>query len=238
MNLKCVKANRSLVKGAIYECLKTVMISGNTNRFFRPYVVIKSLGHYLPEYFTLENGDPIPVANWLSPEYGVGSDYKTWVENPEQLKQGEILVCERESSKYLRRGEFYKIVEVNKVQRGSSGRWFDVKVKIEGYQRWLAVGAFRRATQQELRQIQLSNLFDEKIPDMRVQRHIRKFDRNSQEVKMRILLEATCKSLLDPKRNNLSVMDWAIEKIEPKLDLTASDFDLIKHLDIERLLRL
>lgn len=237
MNLKCIRANRSLVKGAIYECLRTSMVSTNSTRYFRPHVVIKYLGNFIPDYFTLENGDPIPVTNWTATE-GIDSGYKTWVENAEQLTSGEILVCERESSKYLRRGEFYKILEVNKVQRGSSGRWFDVKVKIEGYQRWLSVGAFRRATQQELRQIQLSNLFDEKVPDMRVQRHIRKFDRNTSELKMKILIEATCKSLLDPKRNNLSVMEWAIQKIEPKLDLTPSDFDLIKDIDLERLLKL
>lgn len=33
-------------------------------------------------------------------------------------------------------------------------------------------------------------------------------------------------------------MEWAIQKIEPKLDLTPSDFDLIKDIDLERLLKL
>lgn len=227
MKLICIKNNRTLVKGSVYECIKLTMISTGPNKqWFRPYVTLKYLGNHTPDHFTLEDGNPLPQTNWVSPS--LTTDFtKTWIEKPELLGEGDIIVCTSEGSKFLKSGDFYKISKIRKEH--VKGRWWDVKVCLEGYNRWLSTRSFRLPTPGELREISLDIVLEQKTPDMKIDPSVRKFDRHTQERKAAILINLLMRSYLDVKRNNLNVIDWAIQKVEPKLNLTREDFLLVEN---------
>ena len=130
-----------------------------------------------------------------------------------------------------------KEVQIND-HKSSAGHvsWTDIKIKLEGSQRWYTDWNFRKCTPQEVREIGLKSLFDEKVEVEVVGKHKRKFDYYSPEEKVRILLTLIIESANDRFRNKMNIIDWTINKTGEKYSLKLEDFESVKNLTLLEIL--
>lgn len=229
MKVISLKNTRKLVKGSTYEVLTLRNKRPTNNQFFRPFIFIKDIGRSVPNSFTLENGDPIPEIDYISEK--ADDNFLSYVEHPEKIKVGDILKCRRGST-YLEFGKLYKVdeVDIKKINN-----WYDVKVKVGGYNRWLSIYNFSTPTQRELREISISSILDNQKLNFNVDLEVRIIDKYEPGEKNKILTSVLFKSILDPSRNTLDILDWAIQKIEPKMKLTREDFGEIMKKSIHQI---
>jgi len=224
MKVISLKDTRKLVKGCLYEAVVISNKNPKNGNYFRPYMFIKNIGRASPANFTLENGNPIPEIDYRS------TDSRTdtrWMTDPETLVAGDILKCNFTKSKYLKEGRLYKIDDVSITKKGTTYIWYDVKVKIGGYKRWLSPSGFLRATTQEMREISLTTIFGDGIVELDVKKDVRVIDTYSDEHKNKIISFLLFRSIMDTFRRDMDIVDWAIKKIEPRLRLNRGDFDEI-----------
>lgn len=220
MRVICKTNTTKLVKGATYEVLRLSNRVGNN----RASVSIKGLGTYVVKNFTQIDGTPLPNIDWTDPSVQQSQRTNEYIKKPEELKVGEILAC-RYDSKYLESGKKYKISHVNTIERsyGSGSKYKETKIKVEGFNRWLNPWRFRKLNQEESRDLSLNEIF-ETPQNFTVDKSIRKIDTMDESRKRKIVLSTLFNSILDPYRNSLSIIDWAVQKTGKKWDLKIEDF--------------
>lgn len=202
-----LKSNTKLIKG--HEYIANSFDNTNSMNWYSGYISIKGFGRYKCEDFTDTSGNPLPQINYTNPSNTIQQF------NVRNLKVGDIIVCNTNKYKYLVKEGKYKISHINfKTQ-------YTTKIKLQGYNTWLnwSNGYFRKLSLQESRDIAISQIFDQ--PENFNVEFIRKFDKEKNKTK--ILLETIAKSIIDPYRHHLDIIEWGIHK-EKYQQLTREDF--------------
>jgi hypothetical protein len=215
MNLISKKNTKKLIKGATYEAVKISTQPPQPNQgYFRPWVIVKindnQIG-FTPNSFTLQNGDDIPEMNWTSHSYEEPL-YMNRLQG-ENLKVGDYIINKQSSCKSLEPGKIYKVSEVfvkdHPGYRGGPG-WKEYKLKVEGSNIKWSLYNFRHCTQQEVRDIALKKLFDEKVDIAKAGEAPRIIDRYSPKYRDTFLLSLLINASNDPTRHGMSVLEWAV----------------------------
>ena len=245
MNAKCIKSSKRLVKNAIYKVAYLNNQNTKGHQFFRPtiriYLKDESIQTFPLESFKAESGADLPSINWMNPDYQSLLNEREQTKIDRTLKPGDYVVPKYDHLKTLVQGKKYKVKDVQMHDhKSNSGHvtWTDIKIKLEGSERWYTDWNFRKCTSQEVREISLKSLFDEQTGTETVGRFKRKFDYLSSDEKIQTLLRFTLESSNDRFRNKMDIIDWTIQKTGEKYSLVREDFDLIKNLSFFDVLEL
>lgn len=226
MRVICKTNTTKLVKGATYQVVMLRNSSGKGR------VALKGLGNYVVKNFTQVDGTPLPQIDWQDPSHKNLSQNSGYIREPEKIKKGDVLVC-RWDSKYLTAGKMYRVSDIVTTEtKYISGRYKETKIKVEGFNRWLNPYRFRLPNQEETRDLSLNEIFE--TPQvLSVDKSIRKIDTVSSEKAREIILNSLFSAMMDPYRNNLSVVEWATQKSGKKWSLTEKDFEPFLKLTIQ-----
>jgi hypothetical protein len=245
MNVISIKSSKKLVKGATYRVAYLNNQNTKSHNFFRPIVRIflndNSVESFPLSCFRTESGADFPNINWMSPEYQNILSERDQTKIDKTLKTGDYVVTKYDNLKTIVKGKKYKVKEVHfHDHKSSSGHvsWTDIKIKLEGSGRWYTDWHFRKCTQQEIREIGLKELFDEKSDTETVGRFKRKFDYLNSDEKITTLLKFIVESANDRYRNQMDIVEWAINKTGEKYSLKETDFDSIKSLTLLEILEI
>jgi hypothetical protein len=167
----------------------------------------------------------------MCPEYRAMLDERDQTKIDQNLKSGDYVVPIHDGLKTLIRGKKYKVIEVSFITHKNSS-WVEIKIKLEGSNRFYTSYNFRKCTNQESREITLKSLFDESTGTESVNKHKRKFDYFSEDEKKSILVRFLIASCNDRFRNKIDIMDWTIQKTAKNYSLKREDFDLVKDLNL------
>ena len=227
MQVISLKSNSKLLKGMTYEAYSfDNTLPNSTQRYHRQSIEIKGFGWYLCKNFTDTNGNPLPQTKYVNPNRPVRQVITSDVS---QLKPGDIVVCNSDKFKYLVKNGKYRVVSVKNPTSWSAD------IKLEGYSRSIKFTnwAFRKLSLQESRDLALSQVFDQ--PENFSVEFVRKFDK--EQNKSKVLLQALAKSILDPYRHQLDVIDWTIAKTKYQ-GFTKDDFESILNLPLSEVLKM
>jgi hypothetical protein len=234
MRVICKTNTTKLVKGATYEVERL----WNKNQNKKGRVLLKGLGFYVVNNFTQMDGTPLPKIDWEDPnlknqQYNIGYN-----KEPHTLKKGDVVVC-RWDSKCLLSGKMYRISDVVTTEKsyGSGLVYKETKIKIEGFNRWLNPYRFRFLNREEFRELSLNKIF-ETPQQLSVDKSIRKIDTIEPIKKRKIILNILFNAILDQYRNNLTIIEWAVQKKGKKWDLTEEDFKPYLHLNLQEIIEL
>lgn len=242
MKVLCKRATIRLIKGATYDVLSLHNSSTRSNSHRsgtrQPpksgYLRLKQ-GRFVVSGFTKLDGSPLDEIEWESDEFkemeiSKKDDYKnTIIEDVRKLKKGDIVIC-RYKTKLFDEGKKYKIEEV--FYKEAPSKWNalvmqkDQKIKIQGHGRWMHTYRFRLCTPQEKRVMSLNDIFDENttdVIDMKDIKGTRKILRLTEKDRNKVILSSLLYSIIDPYRNNLSTIEWAVEKKGKQYDLIMND---------------
>lgn len=223
MRVISLKSNTKLIKGCEYIA-DSFNNTPNGNRWNVHTIYIRGYGRYQCKNFTDVNGNPLPAINYVDPNRPV---YERVGAN--SLAKNDIIVCNSDRYKYLVKGGKYRITDIDVRSDYNSS------IKLEGYNRWIkwSSWAFRKLSLQETRDVALSQIFDQ--PENFSVEFIRKFDKEQNQIK--ILLQTIAKSILDPYRHELDVIDWGIHK-EKYQNLKREDFEDLLNKPLSEILEL
>ncbi len=219
------KSSKKLLKGAVYTA-ESFNNTSTGQRWTINRIRIKGFGTYMCRDFTDENGNTLPQINYVNSEV-VSKTVERF--SPKDLKRGDIVVCNIDKYKYLLKGGKYRISEII-----DSNNW-SALIRLEGYNRQIRFNSwsFRVLNIQEVRDIALSSIFD--TPEKFSVEFVRKFEKENNKVK--ILLDTIAKSIIDPYRHNLDIVDWGIAKTKNQ-DLKREDFNEILNMSLNDVLKL
>lgn len=225
MKVKAIKNTGLLVKGSIYDVLELSNKSTTGSTYWKPSVKIKigeNIRNLSAKNFTSTDGSDLPEINWKSNNIQKTFDYIKDVRN---LKD-ELVVCKYGTTN-LDAGKMYRVSDVQYKETKSITGYVkrDQKIKIEGYNRWLQPYRFRLCTVEEKRNLSLGSIFDEDVKYEKIDSSSRKIDRLSTKEKNRLILSLLLSSIIDPTRNNLSIVDWAIDKKGKTVKLKKEDIN-------------
>lgn len=227
----CKKESKRLIKGFKYEVSYLRNSVGS-----RGIVSIKGIGNYTVNNFTDINGNEIAKVDYSAPvRETVVKEFKF-----ENLVKGDFLMCKVDKYKNLLKGNIYKIESVNTTiteSTGYGGKKYIYQnnfVKFEGTQRKLKFSnwCFRPLTTGELREITLNKVLkdeDFKVIDMKKYRKIDLIKNKDEE-----LMKIISKSILDPNRHYLSVIEWGCKL--SNLDINKDDYDYLLNLPLKDIL--
>jgi hypothetical protein len=245
MNVICVKSSKRLVKNATYKVAHLVNSNSKGSLYFRPLIRIylkDEIVHTFPlGCFVTESGTPFPSINWINPDYQTFMNEREQTKIDKTLKIGDYVVPKYDHLKTLVMGKKYRVKDVSfRDHKSSTGQvsWTDIKIKLEGSERWYTDWNFRKCTSQEVRDIGLKSLFDEQTGTETVGRFKRKFDYLSDEEKVSTLLRFVIESSNDRFRNKMDIVDWTIQKTGAKYSLNRTDFDCLQSLTLFQVLDL
>jgi hypothetical protein len=111
-------------------------------------------------------------------------------------------------------------------------------IKFEGVKRKLKFNNwnFRKLNSKEAREISLNSLLNgEEAPIIKTQ-NIKKID--LMENKDSVLMDILAKSIIDPNRHHLTIVEWACDKVASKLSLEVSDFEYLMDIPFRDILKL
>jgi hypothetical protein len=245
MNVICIKPTKRLVKNATYKVASFQNQNTKGYSFFRAtiriYLTDDSVQNFPLDSFKPTVGDTFQKINYISPEYRLFLDERDQMKIDKHLKGGDYVVPTHDGLKTLVKGRKYKVKDVRVIENKSSYgvvTWTDIKIKLEGSERWYTSWNFRKCTNQEAREISLKSLFDEAVDVEKVNKHKRKFDYHSDEEKVSMLLRFIISSANDRYRNQMDIINWTIEKTADKYSLKKEDFDLVRTLTLEQILEI
>jgi len=227
MQVISLKSNSKLLKGMTYEAYSfDNSLPSPSQRYPRQSIEIKGFGWYLCKNFTDTNGNPLPNTKYTNPNRPTRTVITSDVSG---LKPGDIVVCNSDKFKYLVKNGKYRVVSVKNTTTWSAD------IKLEGYSRSIKFTnwAFRKLSLQESRELALSQVFDQ--PENFSVEFVRKFDK--EQNKSKVLLQALAKSILDPYRHQLDVIDWTIAKTKYQ-GFTKEDFENILNLPLSEVLKM
>lgn len=231
----CKKPTKRLVKGVRYEILN-LYNDGTNTKWQEGTVEIKEIGRFTVENFTDIDGKPLPKINIIVP--------RVQVENLtfESLKVGDILVCKSDRYKTLGKGCMYQIEDL-KVKNLTKVGWnkqaythSEKSIKFVGIPRTLKFSywRFRKLTPGEAREISLNSVLHGKDPEIVKSKDIRKIElAANRELELMIALS---KSIIDPNRHYLSIIEWACQKSGNNLSITKDDYSALLNMSLKDIL--
>lgn len=235
MIVVCKRPTKRLVKGVRYET-GSIWNSGKNQRWQEGRVEILDIGIFSVDNFTDDNGNPLPKIDNILPR----RPFETL--KFEDVKKGDILVCTSDSYKNLASGCMYEIEELNsktEQRQGWNGKTYprtEQTIKFVGIPRKLKFSGwrFRKLTPQESREISLNSVLHGEEPNITKTKDIRKIDLLAN--KDLTLMQQLSKSILDPNRHHLSIIDWACQKSGTQLSILPTDFEPYMNLTLKEIL--
>lgn len=230
----CKKATKRLVKGFRYEVGN--LYNDGTNRYREGYVEIIGIGLFNVVNFTDTNDNPLPKINIIKPVVPLNNLCF------EDIKVGDVLICETDNYKTLGKGCMYQVEEVKSTQMqrkryyGNPYTYTEKTIKFVGMPRKLKFSAwkFRKISQSEVREMSLNSILSGKDPNIVKSKDIRKI--NMVANKDRELMLMLSKSIVDKSRHHLSIVDWACQKSGANLGITPADYEEILNMPLKDIL--
>jgi hypothetical protein len=231
----CKRPTKRLVKGVRYET-GSLYNSGNNQRWQEGTVEILGIGRFVVDNFTTTDGNPLPKTNIIVQPTHL--EQLTF----EQLTKGDIVVCTSDSYKTLGKGCMYQIEELKSVSSQKMG-WnkqpythVEKSIKFVGIPRTLKFSSwrFRKLTAQEAREISLNSVLHGEEPVIVKSKDIRKIELvANKELELMSMLS---KSIIDPNRHHLSIIDWACQKSGTNLGITSDDYSALLNMSLKDIL--
>lgn len=156
----------------------------------------------------------------------------------DELSVNDILVCKSDRYKSMIKGGYYKIEKLTQA----IGKYNTTTnyVKLEGVSRKLVFDCFSmdKLPTEIAREMSLNQvLYDEEDKVIRTDfKKQRKIDFVVN--KELFFMELLSKSILDPNRHNIDIIDWACVQSKKKIDLTREDFDDVLKMPLGDILKL
>lgn len=226
MKLVCIKGNKKLLKGQSYDCdyIDTTLYTwgGNfTRRINRVNIV--GFGQYSVSGFRFEDGTKIPndyKYDKRPGNNGYDPDYK------KDINVGDWVICKTNSIKTLIQGQRYQVEDV--IKATGSIAWNNKhKIKLKGSKRFIDFGwNFSLVPKDESRDIALGALFGDSV----INGEVGKIDD-----KENLLIKMIARSILDPNRHKLSIVEWAVEKYG-KCGISEDDFKSLLNKKLKTIL--
>jgi len=235
MIVVCKRPTKRLIKGVRYET-GSLWNDGTNQRWLEGKVEILGVGRFSVDNFTDTNGNVLPKTNIILPQVQIE------VLKFEDLKKGDIVVCKSDSYKTLGKGCMYQIEDLKSTSYQVTG-WnnqphtrTEQTIKFVGIPRTLKFSSwrFRKLTPQEAREISLNSVLHGEEPAVVKSKDIRKIELVAN--KELELMHALSKSIIDPNRHHLSIVDWACQKSSANLGLMSSDYDSILNMSLKDIL--
>lgn len=233
----CKKGSTRLVKGLRYE----VVAMNNSPASSYNSVRIKDFGAYSVKNFTTTDGNELPKIDIPLPQ----NFYRSRLLKPEEVKKGDIIVCTRDTYKTLVQDGMYRIEEISvkSTPRTSyNGTILSPNVehfiKLEGVKRKLKFNGwtFRKLTTAEAREMALGQLLFDEETGVITTNDVRKIDLVKN--KNLELVRLVSKSILDPNRHGLKILDWGIQQVSKKTEVTADDYEDLLNMSLKDILEL
>ena len=233
----CKKGSTRLVKGLRYE----VVAMNNSPASSYNSVRIKDFGAYSVKNFTTTDGNELPKIDIPLPQ----NFYRSRLLKPEEVKKGDIIVCTRDTYKTLVQDGMYRIEEISvkSTPRTSyNGTILSPNVehfiKLEGVKRKLKFNGwtFRKLTTAEAREMALGQLLFDEETGVITTNDVRKIDlvKNKNLELVRLL----SKSILDPNRHGLKILDWGIQQVSKKTEVKSDDYEDLLNMSLKDILEL
>ena len=233
----CKKGSTRLVKGLRYE----VVAMNNSPASSYNSVRIKDFGAYSVKNFTTTDGNELPKIDIPLPQ----NFYRSRLLKPEEVKKGDIIVCTRDTYKTLVQDGMYRIEEISvkSTPRTSyNGNILSPNVehfiKLEGVKRKLKFNGwtFRKLTTAEAREMALGQLLFDEETGVITTNDVRKIDlvKNKNLELVRLL----SKSILDPNRHGLKILDWGIQQVSKKTEVKSDDYEDLLNMSLKDILEL
>jgi hypothetical protein len=233
----CKKGSTRLVKGLRYE----VIAMNNSPASNYNSVRIKDFGAYSVKNFTTIEGNELPKIDIPLPQ----NFYRSRLLKPEEVSKGDIIVCTRDTYKTLVQDGMYRIEEitVKSTPRTSyNGTILSPNIehfiKLEGVKRKLKFNGwtFRKLTIAEAREMALGQLLFDEETGVITTNDVRKIDLVKN--KNLELVRLVSKSILDPNRHGLKILDWGIQQVSKKTEVTADDYEALLNMSLKDILEL
>jgi len=231
----CKKGTKRLVKGVRYEILN-LWNDGTNQKWREGKLQLKGIGTFSVTNFTDDNGKPLLNINIIAPLAPLNRlEF-------DKLKEGDIIVCETDNYKTLASGVMYKIEKlIEKSEQKTSWNnstftYKEQKIKFVGINRTLKFNSwgFRSLTPTEAREISLNKILHNQDAEVMTTSDIRKIELCSN--KNLELMKVLSRSIIDPNRHHLSIVEWGCLKIGDKLRLESSDYDSIMNMSLKDIL--
>lgn len=233
----CKKGSTRLVKGLRYE----VVAMNNSPASSYNSVRIKDFGAYSVKNFTTIDGKELPKIDIPLPQ----NFYRSRLLKPEEVTKGDVIVCTRDTYKTLVQDGMYRIEEitVKSTPRTSyNGTILTPNVehfiKLEGVKRKLKFNGwtFRKLTTAEAREMVLGQLLFDEETGIITTNDVRKID--LVQNKNLELIRLVSKSILDPNRHGLKILDWGIQQVSKKTEVKADDYEALLNMSLKDILEL
>ena len=231
----CKRATKRLVKGVRYET-GSLYNDGTNQHWQEGTVEILGVGKFVVDNFTDVNGNPLPKTNIIIPRSPI-NELKF-----EDLAKGDILVCTSDNYKTLGKGCMYQIENLTSKTSQRIG-WnkqpynhTEQTIKFVGIPRTLKFSSwrFRKLSPQEAREISLNSVLHGEEPAIVKSKDIRKIELvTNKELELMGMLS---KSIIDPNRHHLSIIDWACQKSGTNLGITPEDYTTILNMPLKDIL--
>ena len=195
-----------------------------------------------PAYFSLDKAKPLPEIDIPIP----ANFYNRFeLLKGEDVSKGDIIVCMRDNYKTLVKEGMYRVEEINRKvtpRTSYSGTILhplvEYYIKFEGVKRKLKLNGwcFRKLTTAEARELALNQLLFDETTGLITTNDTRKID--LVQDKNLELLKIVSKSILDPNRHGLKILDWGIQQVSKKTEVTADDYEALLNMSLKDILEL
>ena len=236
MNIICKRGNTKLVKGYSYE---VVAMNNSTTSSYKS-VRLKDFGSYSVKNFTTMDGKPLPEIDIPLP----ANFYNRYqLLKGEDVKKDDIIVCKQDNYKSLVKDGMYRVEEItckitprtsyNGTLLQPSTEYF---IKFVGVKRKLKFNGwcFRKLTIAEAREISLGQLLFDEETGIITTDDVRKIDLVKN--KNLELLRLVSKSILDPNRHGLKILDWGIQQVSKKTEVKVDDYEDLLEMSLKDIL--
>lgn len=226
MKIKAIKNTTALIKGYTYEVVR--MYNANPNGHGRVWVK-EMEGSLNVCHFTDMSGNPLPNTN-----YGDVA-YESVKFN--DIERGDILVCKSKSHKSLVYGKMYRVEDLIVEKRNYN--YAVNKIRLEGVKKTFMYNSWnwRKLSKDEVRDLSLLDLLENKEPDIVKEVVVDKFDAmENTEVE---LFRAVAQSMVDKKRHHLGLIDWYCRiPLGVKMNAKPEHFERILDMPLREIIRM
>jgi hypothetical protein len=233
----CKKGSSRLVKGLRYE-----VIAMNNSPTSSANVRIKDFGAYSVKNFTTIDGNELPKIDIPLPQsfYNRNSLLKV-----DEIKKGDLIICTRDNYKTLVQDGMYRIEEITTKSTPRTSYngtaltpLIETFIKFEGVKRKLKFNGwtFRKLTVAEAREMALGQLLFDEETGVITTNDVRKIDLVKN--KNLELIRLVSRSILDPNRHGLKILDWGIQQISKKTEVKLDDYKELLNMSLKDVLDL
>lgn len=220
------KSNRRLVKNGEYEVIQ-IWNDGTSQTYHEGKCEIDGIGYYKVDEFTTINGGDLPKIRFEQDR----NYFK-------DLKKGDILVSKYDVGKSFVQDQMYLVEGIKTIQHQRKwGIASENYIKFQGFPRWYKFSPwrFKLLSKDKAREISLDEILSDKKSPTILERKKRSID--SVENKNSLLLKILSTSIIDKYRNNLDVLDWAIQKNGSKYGVSREDFDHLMNIPLKDIIK-